>query len=65
VGEDCFSYQKAQFIQIQHGVVPIPKSSNKQRLEENINIFDFELTPKEVAYIDSVNKNFRIFLFEK
>ncbi|XP_021916998.1 aldose reductase-like isoform X2 [Zootermopsis nevadensis] len=50
---------------IQHGVVPIPKSSNKQRLEENFNIFGFKLTPEEVAYIDSVNKNFRIFLFDK
>ncbi|KAJ9598319.1 hypothetical protein L9F63_010997, partial [Diploptera punctata] len=45
---------------IQHGVVPIPKSSNKKRLEENFNVFDFELTAEEVASIDGVNKNFRI-----
>ncbi|XP_069679073.1 aldo-keto reductase family 1 member B1-like [Periplaneta americana] len=45
---------------IQHGVVPIPKSSHKKRLEENFNVFDFKLTPEEVAAIDSLNRNIRI-----
>jgi hypothetical protein len=53
------------FHQIQHGVVPIPKSSNKRRMEENFDIFDFELTPEEVTSIDSVNKNIRFLPFEK
>ncbi|KAJ6635249.1 1,5-anhydro-D-fructose reductase, partial [Pseudolycoriella hygida] len=33
----------------QLGVVLIPKSSNKQRMQENINIFDFELNEEDVA----------------
>jgi hypothetical protein len=47
--------------QIQHGVVPIPKSSNKSRLQENFDIFNFELTPGEVTSIDALNTNCRIF----
>ncbi|KAJ9598312.1 hypothetical protein L9F63_010990, partial [Diploptera punctata] len=45
---------------IQHGTVPIPKSSSKTRQQENINIFDFELTPDEMTSIDSLNRNARI-----
>lgn len=38
---------------IQLGVVPIPKSSNENRIKENMNIFDFELNAEEVAVMDS------------
>ncbi|XP_069679121.1 aldo-keto reductase family 1 member B1-like [Periplaneta americana] len=48
---------------IQHGTVPIPKSSNKKRLQENFDIFDFELSSADVAAIDGLNKNFRICKF--
>ncbi|XP_021917007.1 1,5-anhydro-D-fructose reductase-like isoform X2 [Zootermopsis nevadensis] len=45
---------------IQHGIVPIPKSSNKNRLQENIDIFNFELVPEDVAAMDALNRNKRI-----
>ncbi|KAJ4430910.1 hypothetical protein ANN_19502, partial [Periplaneta americana] len=48
---------------IQHGTVPISKSSNKKRLQENFDIFDFELSSADVAAIDGLNKNFRITAF--
>lgn len=35
-------------IQVQRGVAPIPKSLKKHRIEENINIFDFELSYEEM-----------------
>lgn len=37
----------------QLGVVLIPKSSNKQRMKENIEIFDFALTEEEVAVLET------------
>ncbi|KAJ9598308.1 hypothetical protein L9F63_010986, partial [Diploptera punctata] len=42
---------------IQHGVAPIPKSSNKERLASNINIFDFELSAKDMAYSEEFQRN--------
>ena len=41
------------FVQI--GVVPLPKSGRRQRIAENIDIFDFELTAAEVAEISSLD----------
>ncbi|EDW77033.1 uncharacterized protein Dwil_GK22153 [Drosophila willistoni] len=34
---------------VQIGVVPLPKSSNKSRIAENFQIFDFELSPEDVS----------------
>ncbi|GFG35827.1 hypothetical protein Cfor_07247 [Coptotermes formosanus] len=45
---------------VQHGVVPIPKSSNKKRLQDNFDIFDFELRTEDVSAMDSLNRNKRI-----
>ena len=33
---------------IQSGVVIIPKSTHKERMEENFNLFDFSLTEEEI-----------------
>ena len=39
----------------QRGVVIIPKSTHKERMEENFNIEDFMLTPEDMAAIASMN----------
>ena len=39
---------------VQRGAVPIPKSSSPERQRENLDIFDFELTPDEVQSISSL-----------
>lgn len=39
----------------QRGVVAIPKSVRKERMEENINIFDFQLTAEEIESIKSLD----------
>lgn len=40
---------------IQSDVVVIPKSTHKERMEENFHIFDFALTPEEMAEIEKLD----------
>ncbi|WP_133015356.1 aldo/keto reductase [Clostridium cuniculi] len=41
---------------VQRGVIPIPKSSNEERIKENLNIFDFELSNDDIRTIDLLNE---------
>ena len=41
---------------VQHGNVVFPKSVRRERLEENLDIFDFALSPAQVAAIDWLDK---------
>lgn len=45
---------------IQNGVVTIPKSVTPSRINENINVFDFELTQDQMERLDQLNKDKRI-----
>ncbi|MFH6603016.1 aldo/keto reductase [Maribacter algicola] len=45
---------------LQKGVVTIPKSVKTDRIKANADIFDFELTNAEIAYLDSFDRNERI-----
>jgi len=40
---------------VQHGRNAIPKSTNPARIAENLAVFDFALTPEEVARIDALD----------
>ena len=42
---------------MQRGVVAIPKSTHIERMEENFNIFDFELSEEDMAKIATLDKN--------
>jgi 2,5-diketo-D-gluconate reductase A len=44
---------------IQRGVAVIPKSNSVERITENMNVFDFELSEQEMVSISSLNSNFR------
>jgi diketogulonate reductase-like aldo/keto reductase len=44
---------------IQKGVITIPKSVHENRIRENMDIFDFELSSEEMAGIDALNRDFR------
>lgn len=45
---------------IENGVIPVPRSTNIRRLKQNLDIFDFSLTPEEISQIDSININSRL-----
>jgi len=40
---------------LQHGRSVIPKSTKAQRIAENIDVFDFELTAEEMTAIDGLD----------
>jgi len=44
---------------LQHEVVTIPKSVHKERIKENANIFDFELSEIDMKIIDGLDQNKR------
>lgn len=57
-----YSKSPAQIIlrwDLQKNVIPIPKSVHKERILENADIFDFELTLEDMAGIDRMNINKR------
>ena len=41
----------------QRGIVPLVKSSNSQRMKENLDIFDFELTNDEMEQLKTLDEN--------
>ncbi len=44
---------------IQRGDIVFPKSVTRSRVEENFDIFDFELSVEDVAAIDGLNRDYR------
>ena len=44
---------------LQNNTIAIPKSVTPSRIEENFNVFDFELTTEEMDQINALNKNRR------
>ena len=46
---------------LQSGVVLIPKSVHKNRMEENFNIFDFSLTEDEMKTLEALDTDASLF----
>lgn len=60
---DKYNKTVAQIIlrwDLQTGVVTIPKSTNEQRLAENADIFDFELSIEDMERIEALNRDTRV-----
>lgn len=46
---------------LQLGVVLIPKSTHENRMKENIDVFDFELTDEEMKKIETLDTGKSLF----
>lgn len=42
---------------LQHGLVVIPKSSKRERIIENADVFDFTISPEDMSLLDSFNED--------
>ena len=45
---------------LQHDVITIPKSVKEERIKENINVFDFNISKVDMDYLDSLGDNIRV-----
>lgn len=45
---------------LQNGIIVIPKSTKPHRIEENADLFDFELSQQDMELIDSLNEDLRV-----
>ena len=46
---------------VQHNIVQIPRSSNKDHIYENANVFDFQIRDDDMQTLDSLNEDFRAY----
>lgn len=46
---------------VQRGISAIPKSSNPDRIRQNIDIFDIELTPDDFQLLEGISERQRIY----
>jgi diketogulonate reductase-like aldo/keto reductase len=45
---------------VQQGIPAAPKTSHRRRLAENLAVFDFELTARDMEILDGLNEEFRV-----
>lgn len=43
---------------LRRGTVPLPKANQRQHLEENIAVFDFDIAPEDMAALNRLNKRY-------
>lgn len=44
---------------IQHGLIVLPKSTNRDHIKSNLDIFDFELRDEDMIQLDGIGRTFR------
>ncbi|XP_031621522.1 1,5-anhydro-D-fructose reductase-like [Contarinia nasturtii] len=49
---------------VQNGAIVIPKSIHKNRIEENFNILDFEISASDMEILHGINDNIRLSSFD-
>ncbi len=46
---------------LQSGTVPLPKANQRNHLEENINVFDFEINDENMGLLNNLNESYSVF----
>lgn len=65
LAEIAFHYQKSpaqvaiRWV-LQHGWIVIPKSVHRERILENAQVFDFDITPTDMAALDGLDESFSV-----
>lgn len=44
---------------VQRGMIVIPKSANQERIYDNLNVFDFEISSEDMERLLTLNRNHR------
>lgn len=44
---------------LQHGIIEIPRSRNKEHIKDNADVFDFKLNNEDMELLNNLNENFR------
>ncbi|MBQ1356150.1 MAG: aldo/keto reductase, partial [Solobacterium sp.] len=47
--------------QLQNGIMVIPKTAHRERMEENLNVFDFILQPEDMRLIRTLDQGRSLF----
>lgn len=45
---------------LQHNIIEIPKSGDKEHIKENANIFDFKIIKEDMDILDNLNEDYRL-----
>ena len=62
---DKYDKSPAQIVlkwELQKGIVPLPKSRSKDHIEENLELFDWELKAEDVEKIDNIDYQNRVYM---
>lgn len=49
---------------LQHGVIVLPKSANRERIIENTKVFDFNIAEKDMEILDGFNENLSFGIYD-
>ncbi len=59
---DKYGKSSAQILirwSVQHGMIVLPKSAHKERIIENIDVFDFDIRKEDMGALDNFNEDLR------
>ncbi|MFW5749728.1 MAG: aldo/keto reductase [Halanaerobium sp.] len=62
---DKYDKSPAQIVlkwELQQGIVPLPKSKSEGHIKENLELFDWELKPEDMAQIDNIETEKRVYM---